>query len=110
MKKISVELSADYEVAFAVPHKAEAFFIESAWKDSFFDFNDLEDVSEHIIMTFHNSESETIDGDKCMHLEGFPVFKCSLEHSDLWRAHSVECGSIVIKVCAELYCGCVEEV
>lgn len=48
------EIKTEWIITFHDPEKAKAFFIDGDWKDYFFTFNGLKDLSEHLAFAFHN--------------------------------------------------------
>lgn len=46
-------IQIQWEVSFYDPEKAKEFFIESDWKDYFFEFENLDKAAEHLALAFH---------------------------------------------------------
>jgi len=108
MKKFRNEFILEIDVAFEDEEKAHAFFIDSDWKESFWDLGDLEGVSEHLSYAFHQYSEEWDTDEKAWgkNLEGFGYF--IYRNSDgLWVSKSEndeEFGSIKIRYENELEC------
>jgi len=97
--KFETEMTQKINVEFSDPKKAEAFFIESDWKETFYTFTDLSDVVDHLAFAVRNSmRGETYDsksGERYINIEGFPTF--SYKDGKLIADESDEhCGIISI--------------
>ncbi|CAH7194891.1 hypothetical protein [Vibrio alginolyticus] len=91
------------DVEFIDSNKAKLMFIDSDWKDIFYEFSDLEEVSEHLARNFHNA-NETLSDGLCRYVEGFGDFKYDANSStwliiskDGLTENQLECGGIRIK-------------
>ena len=87
MKKFNIDLVAECEVSFSDEDLVQAFFIESQWRESFYDFEDLGELAGFI------GES-LIDGDKI--IDGFTDFSFNNE-GELVSKYK-DYGSIIVKV------------
>ena len=97
MKEYDVELSAKYYVEFPDEQGAIDYFIKGDWKNTFYTFNDLSDVAEHLIMGFFHEDSK-FDHDKKLFykfIEGFYPFY-SKSNVDNWTSADEESGVIII--------------
>ena len=92
------------DVNFIDKEKAESFFLESDWKDCFYEFNDLDEAAEHVAMNFHNDSGQYEGGDLIKYIEGFGSFLFHREENE-WRltkgalkdSDELPCGDIIIK-------------
>ena len=92
-----IEISTEIDIQFSDESKAEAFFIEGDWKETFFTFNDLEDVSRHIAYGFQQAVGGWMVSN--VDIEGFGRF----EHKDkLWTSEYEEFGAIYIRIETEM--------
>lgn len=104
------------DVNFVDKEKAEQMFLESDWKEFFFEFVDLDDVAEHLAMNFHRYDEKWEDDARWKHIEGFGSYRYNKE-SKAWHLagegdgnNEFECGNIIIKYETETECTDVTEV
>ncbi|HAS6055306.1 TPA: hypothetical protein I7122_21475 [Vibrio vulnificus] len=99
------------DVNFVDREKAEQFFLESDWKEYFFDFNDLDDAAEHLARNFHMSDARYEEGKEWKHIEGFGSYYFD-RHANVWRltkdllknGDELPCGDVIIKYEMETDC------
>ncbi len=114
MKKYVIDLSAKYHVTFPDEQKAIDYFIDGDWKNTFYTFSDLGELSEHIVFGFFREDSK-FDHEKNLFykfFEGFYPFYSGI-NLGIWTSTDEENGTIVqIEELEELdieYCQEVEE-
>ena len=75
---IRTSFEMEIDVSFLDEESSFKHFIESDWKESFYTFDNLDDVAEHISYAFHiaNNEFQKIDGKYAFvkFIEGFGDF------------------------------------
>ena len=86
-----VDLKATIKVQFSDPVKAKYVFLESDWKDCFFDYRDMTEVAEHVAWMFQTRGTDCI--------EGFGAFK---REKDYYVSSDETFGSIYIQTVNEL--------
>lgn len=92
------------DINFTDKERANHFFIESDWKEHFYEFNDLDEVSEHLAINFDNASEQWEDGQHWKHIDGFGSYYYHREEKE-WRltkdmlkeGEELPCGEIVIK-------------
>lgn len=98
-----VEMGLEYKIVFTDTKKANNYFIEeSGWRECFFDFDDLQDLAEHISFAFHKTPLYCIfggDGPR-VEVEGFMPF--IRKTYDSFESSYEDYGSIIIVVEQEL--------
>lgn len=104
MKKFNCTLEAKVDVAFSSPEKAEAFFIESDWKESFFQLDTLDEVAEHLSYAFFVVHREWSTKYKCFYkfVEGFGDFFLQKNGTYKGGASDGEAGEIIIETDEDL--------
>ena len=113
-KKYEVDLSAQYTVEFPDEQKVIDYFIDGTWKESFFEFSDIEDMVSSIIYSFIRTDTQ-LSSDTTQaafwykEIEGYPPFIRDKDDRDLFVASHEECGTIIVKLEDELEVGYVTE-
>lgn len=76
-KRFNVELKVEFEISFSDIVKAEEFFIDGDWRDTFYDYDDLEDLVDSLGLDFYTSRTTvSTDGNykKIRFVEGYGDF------------------------------------
>lgn len=92
-----VEISSEIDVQFSDEPKAEEFFIKGDWKETFFTFNDLDDIAQHLAYGFQEEVGFFMTRD--VNVEGFGCFK---QKDKVWTSEYEEFGAIHIRVETDL--------
>lgn len=98
----SVTLQSELTVKFTDAKKAEPFFFDSDWSKSFYDFNSMNDLADHVAWSFHQA-TEYYDnkvGARCRSFEGFVAFIA--DESGSYVSDFEEYGKIIIEIESEL--------
>jgi hypothetical protein len=97
MKKYDVDISAKYQVTFPDEKKVIDYFILGDWKNTFYTFDDLEDICEHVTMGFHHEDSKYDHDKKTFYkfIEGFYPFYSDTNTGD-WTSTDEESGAVII--------------
>jgi hypothetical protein len=113
--KFRNRLECEIDIDFVDLDKAKAYFIGSDWAEDFFEFEDIEDLAEHLSFNFHQAREILKDG-LVRFVEGIGEFVYSYENKE-WRltdkylpeGEVLPCGDIVIRYESELQSAGVEE-
>lgn len=84
----SVPFEMKINIDFLDPKKAQAFFIDGLWSESYHKYDDLLDISEDIATAFHNATEHRSSslGTWVRQVEGHGVFIYDNE-KDHWQLH-----------------------
>ncbi|HHJ3076722.1 TPA: hypothetical protein ACPVZG_000512 [Vibrio parahaemolyticus] len=116
MRKFKATLSAEFTVDFEDEKKAESFFLEGDWKESFYEFEDLEELVEHLLLNFFNADEkwDTDEGKRYKNVEGMGTYYLFSDTKE-WKlipkeGSELPCGQITLKEIDSLGCEYVNEV
>lgn len=116
MRKFKATLSAEFTVDFEDEKKAESFFLEGDWKESFYEFEDLEELVEHLLLNFFNADEkwDTDEGKRYKNVEGMGTYYLFSDTKE-WKlipkeGNELPCGQITLKEIDSLGCEYVNEV
>lgn len=113
--KLRSLIECEIDVEFVDQGKAEAFFIDGTWRETFFDFADLEEAGEHLALQFHKAAEFIDSGAVNRSVEGFGQYVYNKKEGH-WRltekyvedGGALPCGDIIIRYETELGCSQVE--
>ena len=76
MTKFRTEFDMQIDVQFVDPEKSKAFFIDGDWKNSFWEFEELNEVAADIAHSFNLEDSQWNPRFKkiCKFIEGYGTF------------------------------------
>lgn len=99
MENFLVEIKAEYEVEFSDPDKAEEYFCDSDWKDSFYTVTGLDEISGMVSYGINNTPASYHGSKIIKFIEGFGEF---IKDGDLWLIDDDEFGTITVQEVQEL--------
>ncbi|MCY9861384.1 hypothetical protein OTK49_02485 [Vibrio coralliirubri] len=114
--KIRSTFDCKIDVDFQDPAKAQAYFIDGDWRDFFYAFDNLEEVTEHLALNFHKADEYYDHEGLNRSIEGFGSYVYQPETHE-WRLsedaepdeESLDCGMIVIRYEQDLKCSDIEK-
>lgn len=107
--KTRTTLQSEIDIVFDNPKKAKEYFIDGEWKESFFKFDELKEVAEHLAYAFYVTP-EQYNFDKKRYekfIEGFGncsscVDEESHSYTYTFLDDAIDYGTIKISIASEL--------
>jgi len=104
--KIEVIYESKIVIEFCDPEKARAYFIDGDWKDSFYTFDDLEEVADLLGSQLVDEGSWRwnfeINKWGCSSCEGFPEFQLNGKEITSFNDYGADHGEIKAQIISQI--------